>query len=156
MTYVYEDTAFVIDETVEHEECPTCKGGTLPPPQMTTVYSRVLTSSGVYEDNPFFHEEPPLPDKFAHLAHGYACNNKDCYHGKFLTPYERKMQKIVYELSGKLHCAKSEATDLKATVEKFETATLIGRLATAAAGTLPRFTVFNLPGHDLIIRRSPD
>ncbi len=155
MTYTYEDTAFVIDETAEHEECPECKGGTLPPPQMTTTYSRVLTSNGGYEDKPIF-DLHPIPDHIAHLPHGHSCGNKDCYFGKILTPYEQTMQKIVYAMSSELHGAKREARDLHATVEKFETSTLSGRLAAAAAGNLPRFTVINLPGHEPIVRRSQD
>jgi hypothetical protein len=105
MTYSVEDTAFVIDKAADHEECPECKGGTLPPLQMTTTYAHALTSPGAVLQ---VSHEQPIPDQFAHLPHGYSCSNTDCYFGKILTPYEEKMQKIIYSLSNKVKFAEVE------------------------------------------------
>ena len=152
MSYVYEDSAFIIDETIEHEDCPECKGGTLNAEQMTTVYDRVLTSSGGYENRPVFHDPLPVPDHIAGLPHGYPCSNEDCYLGKILTPYERTMQKIVYGLTAQMHAAQKTARDTEASVQKFEESMLLKRVVAAGMGKIPRFQVINLPDRAPIIR----
>lgn len=117
-TRIYEDTRFFIETDPDREKCPKCKG-------TTTVGTISYMSDGSN-------------------AHTVYCQDDLCYLGYLLTPYEKKIQQIIYQLT-------TEARRAKQRLKTFEKVSLKERLGFAWRAKIDA-VLMDLGGTDYLSR----